>query len=263
MNKEILNEIHYLQELINTLEKEINYKDIRLSIFDGFHAILCHYLLERKLKDNILLIETYRTIFKDPRLGTKHLQTQIQNQINGANSKLILETWSNFELFISYLTNTIFTTEKKDELCNKNYNDLIKCCKKEEIDLTGVTCVEKMKLKEFHLVASARKISSLMSNLRATFKPEEYTVNLGFLTNYNRIRNCIHSNYIFHGQKEINYEYANIKYTFRPDEPIIMSPLEEDTLFKNYIKLRELCEHIVSEVEYSNCIFDPSFLVKE
>jgi hypothetical protein len=263
MKKEILSEIHYLQDKITTLKSEFSFKDIRISVFDGFHAILCNYLFERNDKDNSMLIETFREIFNDEKLSAANLKTQIQNHINITNAQLIIESWSNFELFISYLTKSIFTEEKKAELCNRNYNDLIQCCKKKNIDLIGINCVEKIKITEFHLVPSANKIESLISNLKSSFQKEEYLVVTAFLNNYGRLRNCTHSNYIFQGLREIKYEYDGIKYTFRPNEPIIMFPPKEDTIFKNYIRLREICEHIVFKVKYLDCIYDPSHMITE
>ena len=102
MKEQILKEIHYLEDRIEQANDVYDSKDIRVSFFDSLHVTLCHYLLHIDIINNDSFIETYKEILRVESFSTDDLGREKQNVLNNANSTLIIETWSNFELFISF-----------------------------------------------------------------------------------------------------------------------------------------------------------------
>ncbi|MCK4922629.1 MAG: hypothetical protein KAS71_16365, partial [Bacteroidales bacterium] len=144
----------------------------------------------------------------------------------------------------------------------EDYVEISNCLNKHEIDTSDINCLDKLKIRAFHLVQSSRKIASLLKVLKTKFSSDSnYKDTLGFLTNYGRLRNGIHSNFIFHGQKEVICLYDKITYSYKPNEPIIMEPLVEDTFYNNCKRLIGICIFIIENVVYEQKIYDPTYLI--
>ena len=60
LKTEILIEIKFLQNLCTRLKERFDHEDMRISVFDGFNAILCNYFLEIGLTEQEYFIDTYR-----------------------------------------------------------------------------------------------------------------------------------------------------------------------------------------------------------
>jgi len=87
----------------------------------------------RILQDDIL--EKYHEIYPKSDFQKKEsLTLHLQGHKNLLNSFLIINCWSNFELFITLFSNTILDDEQKDKLLKVDYDRIKAILKKIEID---------------------------------------------------------------------------------------------------------------------------------
>ena len=264
MKEQILKEIHYLSDKIEKVNATYNSKDIRVSFFDSLHVTLCHYLLHIEIINASSFEEIYKEILNIKSFNNNDLKRERQNIINNANSTLIIESWSNFELFVSFLTASSFDAKTKTKMLESDYNELIRCMKQNGIDASDVECLKKTKKSLYHLIPANTKITKLLSTIKDKFISEqEWKDNLEFVLNFGRLRNCIHSNYIFQGKNTIEYTFEGVTIKYVPNEPIIVTPNSPELIFRMVIKLRKLGEFIIDNINYPGVIYDPSHMLIE
>ncbi|MFN3405633.1 MAG: hypothetical protein ACK40G_16160 [Cytophagaceae bacterium] len=124
------------------------------------------------------------------------------NTRNSANRSLIIESWSIFEFCITSIATEILTEKDLDELLSFQSIDFLKLIKKYSLSDDDIAKINK-KFKKGHLthVPINRKYNRLYS------KFQEYIIgdiesDKKFLTFFGKYRNCVHSNYIYHGEDD-------------------------------------------------------------
>ncbi|WP_370409025.1 hypothetical protein [Tenacibaculum dicentrarchi] len=262
----ILNEIHSIEKTTKEFCNRFHFEDIRISIMDGFYANICRYYTLLDLEKTEIFYKSYQDILRVQNVE-KYLERHRINHCNISNSSLIVNTWSEFELFISTFSEIVLPQENIDKILNRNYLDLSKKLNNElKENLEGyefqeLKSIERLKIKNYHLVPSMNKIESMMKQIKNTYpNKEEYLIDKDFLNNYGRLRNCIHSNYVYHGNQRIEYNHNNINYVFEPGEIITILPDLKTIYIDNSIALRKICLRIINNIEHKELIKDPSLI---
>lgn len=264
MKDEVLSEIVGIRSKISEYEKKYDPRDIRISFLDGIHSILCHYFLHLEMTDNKLFEDSYLKIFQIDSFPIGALKIQKQNWFNSSNSTLIIDSWSNFELFISYLSFHHLPQETREEMTSMDYNALLDCLTNNNVEGGDFECLKKRVISEYHLVNTNLKIRKILSSIKDSYDNKahlKYTRK--FLEHFGRLRNCIHSNYIFHGDSQMEYQFEDSLIQFIPNEPITVEPNSENLIFRFVKRLRKEGEHIIDNIECPELIFDPSHLLIE
>lgn len=256
MRNKILNEIHDTVEILGKLEKIYSDDDIRKSFYDGHFTFLCGYLINYDWVINEKNISPYDEILNCQELKRNEINENIKTFRNLSNSTLIIHSWSNFELLISFLTENFFDTETKESLMEQQYNSISKILLKEQIDIKTIPAFEKCKNSSFHKIALNNKLLKLLQLIKN--KNKEYVKEMeDFLLNFARIRNCIHSNYIYFGN-DTTYIFDEKIFHYIPNEPINILPNSDDIYLKLCIQLRKYTNFIIDNVEYKETIIDPT-----
>ena len=79
-----------------------------------------------------------------------------------------------------------------------------------------------------------------------------------FLDFFGKLRNCIHSNYIYYGNETYTYNYLGENYLFEPNKLISHSPSQENSIFRLTQNLNEIGKSIIENISYDKEIYDPS-----
>lgn len=145
--------------------------------------------------------------------------TDFYNVRNYGNRGLITGSWSAFEFCLTYLCEALFDEKTKDDLTNKDGNQIKKILNKYAVEERDLDKICRMVNKN-HLthVSVNRKYDKLYS-----LNKENHSGNIEddrlFLNFFGKYRNAIHTNYIYHGNDFV-YIFDGIEYTFQDKQPI-------------------------------------------
>jgi hypothetical protein len=155
----------------------------------------------------------------------------------------------------------IMSEEDITKLQNSGYIRVDKLVKKMIPEEVGIVLKEKMKIDYIEHVSINLKTDQIFNLIDYTKKIQDKQ----FLLFYGRMRNSVHSNYVYYGNPDV-YEFGGITYSFQPNEPIDMSPLILDddlSIFNISIELRDIFQRIINEIEYDGLILDPSYVISK
>jgi hypothetical protein len=122
MKDQILQELRALIEIINTYKVKYGEDDIRPSFFDGYFQIIRTFYAAYFHLDSDDILEKYHEIYPDRIIARADISVHLQGHKNLLNSFLIINCWSNFELFITLFSNTILNDDQKDKLLKVDYD---------------------------------------------------------------------------------------------------------------------------------------------
>ena len=254
----ILNLKHYRK--INDYLKSLKYaeNDIRLeyfqymsSILDRFHKgfatmDLIKYIYDNKIIwDKILESESFSSIFVDY-LDRPHWNAYF----NDLSRRLIIDSWSIFELTITQLLDYLLPQNEKDSFINKEYNEIKSILDENNIDELKRKRIEKLLSKgqmfKNHIthVSIPRRYDKVFKYIRS-----DYSRDLGddkkFLKCFGTYRNTMHMNQFFSG-KDFQFAFDGLLFSFKNNEPV--STPREPWEARVVIELTEIVKEIF------NCI---------
>lgn len=259
MREHIIIELRELIDQKSNYQERFGFNDIRTGFINGYFQILRTYFCAyyHTISDDI--IEKYREIYQIDNFDTNQLSWHLQSHRNLLNSFLIINTWSNFELFLTLFSNAVLPRHKIEELLEIDYRRLKKILK--DYPLTDNTDEKLKKYIKNHIahtpiVNKYGKLFKLITNY-----PTERDKNRDreFLEFFGRLRNCIHSNYIYYGSVAKDFTFNEITFRFRPGELLQHDQTHDDTIL---IQLTQNLKHIfkvfVENITHNNEIYDPS-----
>lgn len=258
LEEKILIKLRETREYCYGLTGTFEDKDIRISFFDGYHSILSFYYCSLIYNNSDLYVQNMREVYNRRDILKEDLKKNLQSFRNLVNSKFLIDTWSNFELFITILCSAIFEPSRIDELCRADYSRVRK-----SISDICLSDLQKEKLQKqlikryFAHVNSNPKFNSLLTYIAHNYKIRNLKKDREFLEFYGGLRNCIHSNYIFFGNNK-TYIFEDVKFTFEDNKLVNINPLKEDTLFNLSVELDKIVRCIINSITYKGLIYDPS-----
>ena len=261
-----LAEIRYLQNFICEISKVYQKEDIRISIFDGLYTNLCQYYVMIDLNTSAHFHKGYQEILNNR--FSNYLETAKKNNLNLSNSSLLIHSWSTFELFISTFSTHTLTSDKKKKMLNKMSlkHERIKkelvskfSNKYDNFNELELKSLEELKETNFNLIPSCKKALSVIKSMKKSYDSnDEYMRDSAFISNYGRLRNCIHSNFVFHGNESESYEFNHIKFNYYPEKKVRLKSVK--IFIEMCIELRKICERIINNIEHQSPMLDSSYL---
>jgi hypothetical protein len=264
MKDQILQELRALIEIINTYKVKYGEDDIRPSFFDGYFQIIRTFYAAYFHLDSDDILEKYHEIYPDRIIARADISVHLQGHKNLLNSFLIINCWSNFELFITLFSNTILNDDQKDKLLKVDYDRMKTILKNIEID--EATEEKLKKCIKYHIAHTPvmykyGKIFKMVVSYPSTRNKND---DRKFLDFFGKLRNCIHSNYIYFGNETYRYDYLGENYLFEPNKLISHSPSQENSIFRLTQNLNEIGKSIIENISYDKEIYDPSIeLIEE
>ncbi len=262
MKEEIVNELQKLIPQINGYYERFGKSDVRASFLDGhFQIIRTYYCSYYHLESDDILLK-YREIYPDKEINHDTIDMSIQGHKNLLNSFLILNSWSNFELGITLMANSILDERKRVGLLSIDYARIMKIFSKIliRIDLSETIRNKLSKFNKFHLshVPMTNKYGNLLKLISNYPDGRSKKLDRKFLEFYGRLRNCVHSNYIYYGRNSFEYRFEDVLFRFTNGELLSQDPIEEDTIFNMSSQLKDIFTIFAENIDYPHEIHDPS-----
>ena len=259
-NEIIKSEINKTQAVgFELLKNGMNPKDVRFSFYELFQNLYNFYYRIYLNQDSRSFKEASDKIYKN--IQGQDDKSDKLNMIANANSNLIISTWSIFELCISQICKALLDKDSISKLLKSNYNRIMKVLK-DSVEL-GI----KDKLLKNHQTKFIEHVSInlKMDKIFSLMKYENYKRDKEFLLFYGKLRNSIHSNYVYYGNP-YKYNFKDHEFIFTPNRPIKQKPInwEQDlTIFYLTVELKEVYSRIINNFNYQELIFDPSYADKK
>jgi hypothetical protein len=182
---------------------------------------------------------------------------------NGSYRSLITDCWSMFEFCLTYTCDFLFEQDIKIGLLEHKLKEIISIISKYEVSDSDMRKVTK-KLLADHLthVPMVKKYTKLHLIYEGNYRGDWAEDSL-FLEFFGKYRNCMHTNYIYHGNNKA-YTFLGITYEFIDGEPIRHS--EEPSINNTFdlaLKLKNTCRRLFDAIDYPGLIPFPSDKVKQ
>ena len=262
MKKEILNELRELIPQIKEYYEKFGDTDIRASFLDGYFQILRTYFCSYYHLESDDILAKYREIYPDKDFSHNSIKWHCQGHKNLLNSYLILNSWSNFELCITLMANAILDENTKARLLSIEYRRIRKCLRDilTRIEISDSVINKLKKFNKFHLahVPMVNKYGNLFKLLIRYPNDRDKKNDGKFLEFYGRLRNCVHSNYIYYGRNLFKYTFREVNFRFTHGELVHQEPITENVIFLMSIKLKRIFMAIAENIDYFEEIPDPS-----
>nr|NQU91505.1 hypothetical protein [Bacteroidota bacterium] len=243
---------------INDFHKRFGENDIRSSFLDGYFQILRTYYCAYYHLESDDILEKYFEIYQKKDIKKGDLGLHIQGHKNLLNSFLVINCWSNFELFISLFSSAVLTEDKVKELLEIDYQRKKKILKESRISEHIDNKLKKLIKKHITHVPMINKFGKLFKMIHPYPNDRNKKNDREFLEFFGRFRNCIHSNYIFFGAEGKDFVFNDETYSFRNGKLVSHAPSDESSIFRLTINLKEIFNVIVNNINYESEIYDPS-----
>ena len=191
-------------------------------------------------------------------IGAVSNNTAFVSVRNGIHRSLLTETWSVFEFCLTYICGQVFDAETKNELLEHDFKEIGKIltrCQASEAD----TKKAKKLFSKGHLshVPVNRKYNKLHSIFTDNYNGD-WEIDKEFLEFYGKYRNCMHTNYIYHGNDK-EYTFLDTTYTFTNGEAVAHSKEPDITdMFKLSLLLKTTCRRLFDSIQYTDLLEYPA-----
>lgn len=266
MKNKLRSEIIKSKQILEEHCQQYPTEDIRIGFFDGHLGFLNHYYNCYTFLQSDLFIDNYAEVFNIQNLSENEdtIRSERTNQLYYLNSQLLINSWSNFELFITLLSYSILDESSKNKLLNIDYEKIKRILYSQNVDIDKLEkniAKEANTLKKKHLAQCSinRKYTEIFKLIKNEYSSiRNYKKDIQFLEFYGKLRNCIHSNFIYFG-KDYSYVYNNITFQFTNNEIMKQSEIRDTLMIDMSIELREIVSVIIKLIKFNNLIRDSSF----
>lgn len=256
MRELIIREFNEVMPIASQYYLTYGENDIRPGFLDGHLVLLRAYYCAYFHVDSDDIILRYHELYRRNNFTRAEIPVQLQTNRNALNSFFIVQSWANFELLITLMSEQVFDEDRKLELFSKEYDRVLSVLKE-----NAPTDEEKHQLKfliKSHMahVPMSVKCGALLKHISNYPTGRSKPADLEFLNFYGRVRNCVHSNYIYFGNGESEFDFQGDLFRFVPNHPI--SQQRADSFLKMSIELRHLAQALIESIPFANEIYDPS-----
>ncbi len=258
MREEILTEIRILINQIPEYRERFGNNDIRASFLDGYFQTIRTFFCSYYHLETEDIMTKYQEIYQRNDFNRSSIDLYIRGHKNILNSFLIINSWSNFELCITLFVDAVLPIDKKNELLAIDYNRLHKIFK--DIDISEDIDQKLRKYIKFHLVHVPinNKYGKLFKLIKQYPKNRDKKQDIKFLDFFGRLRNCIHSNYIYYGREQKEFKFSGVRYQFLSGKLVSQKPAVDISIFQLTRNLKQIFMALIENIEYGLEIYDPS-----
>ncbi len=261
MRDQILIELRLLINQISNSREKFGNNDIRSSFLDGYFETLKTYFCAYFHLEEKDILEKYYEIYQRNDFCRGILSKHLHNQRNALNSLLIIFSWSNFELFITLFCKAVLSKTKIVELLEHDYRNLIKILKSYSITDKTDNKLKKCIKKDLAHTPIINKYGKLLKIVNPYPSNRNKQADLEFLEFFGRLRNCMHSNYIYYGTTQNKFTYNDITFIFKNGKPISQNPLRESSTYELTKNLKDIVQVIMDNINHEHEIYDPSVAI--
>lgn len=258
MKKKLQGELRLILKQLSLFNAKYGEDDIRTCFLDGYFQTLKTYYCSYFHLETAVFIAQVNEIYICEDIIKEDLAIHIQIHRNQLNSFLIINTWSNFEYCLSLFAEAVLSVSVKSELVAFEYNDIIHRLRGIDIPETQNERLLKLKRTNLAHVPMPLKYGKLFKMISSYPEQRSIKDDREFLDFYGKLRNCIHSNYIFFGNENYEYTFGGVRFTFTPGKLINTEPLFESSIFDLTKELKYVFMAIIGNIDCQDVIFDES-----
>lgn len=255
---EIIKEIEITRNIILAqLEKGFNQNDVRVAFFE-------------------ILYDTYKNLYrvlvysesKQFEIDSLNLNTGLNRDIERFNWKsyfhycFIIKCWSNFESCINQICKEkeVLNIDIFVKLKETEYLRIIEELRTLEIpeDVNNNLYIRFYR-ENIEQVSINLKTDQIYKTLKNKFiDTAQIKSDKKYLEFYGRLRNSIHSNYVYYGNN-FDFNFKGMKFQFENGKPFKQDPISDLTFFHLSIELRNIYHRIIDHISCNNLIPDENF----
>jgi hypothetical protein len=258
MKKNIQSELKMLLAQLLQFSARYGADDVRTCFLDGYFQMLKTYYCAYFHLETDLIIKQFNEIYERKDIVREDLEFHIQNHKNQLNSFLIVNSWSNFEYCISLFAEAVLPIPEKSSLMAYEYDSIIHRLRGISIPETQNERLLKLIKPNLAHVPILLKYGKLFKMISTYPAARSIKNDREFLDFYGKLRNCIHSNYVFLGNENYEYTFGAVRFAFPPGNLIQIEPLIESGIFDLTKELKNIFMAIVGNIDYQDVIFDES-----
>jgi len=209
---------------------------------------LIHEMQPFPLADNLSL---YKNIKEVENISINEQANQSHR--NNLNRSLIIDAWSQFEFCITTICEVILSEKEKEDLKQEKFNFIVKTIKEVSIPNPLLAKLNK-KFTDDHLthvstIRKCDKLFKLCKNYRRDIVKDKE-----FLHFVGRLRNTMHSFYIFYGN-DFQYTFNQVPTLFRNGQHLHHTePVGLKFHFDIAIELKEIFTCLIASINYPDKI---------
>lgn len=250
-------EFQKCREKEDNAKKTYHERDIRISYWNAACEVLRFLYIGLKQLDQRNYVRYHRKLLNNARLKACDLDLLKKGHFNMLNSKIIIDSWSNFELLVTLTCEKVLCEVELERIKEEVYSRIINYL---PIDCRTADSIENLEyLKKENIAHSSipRKYNALLKITKPDYYKAQQKADRKFLDFYGKLRNCIHSNFIYFGRPYI-YSFDDVRFTFNNNKTVLTEPLRQETIFNIFKMLNEVVERIINNIEFDDLIDDPS-----
>ena len=265
-----MHHLTYIKNAIDELGSEIDsyplksedirtsYLELTFSVLDLYYRQCCSLysakIIQEKAIDATEDEEAVLNIF----LGSVSNTTTFYSVLNNINRSLLVDSWSTFEFCLTYMCDSLFDGDAKKHLLEYDLREVDKILSKYAISEGDRRKIEKKFIKG-HVthVPVVRKYGKVYSLFKDNYSGE-WEEDSEFLEFYGKYRNCLHTNYLYHGNDK-KYTFLGTTFIFENGEPVAHSKQPDiKEMFDLALKLKSTCRKLFDAVQYTGLLPYPS-----
>ncbi|MFD2785019.1 hypothetical protein [Hymenobacter rubripertinctus] len=259
----------YILDKLNDLGNEITIyplksEDLRKSYLElSFSTLELYYRQWCSIYSSIIIADKEVELTDEERkiievfVATKSDTTTFYSLRNSTNRNLLTESWSIFEFCLTYVCEQLFTDEIIHSLLEYDYKEIENILNKYNLNQSDSNKVKKI-FSRGHLthVPVSRKYNKIYSIYKNNHTGS-ITDDKLFLEFYGKYRNCMHTNYIYHGKSK-EYSFFGTTYWFNDGEAVAHSKEPDITdMFNLALHLKDVCKRLFDSIEYTDLLRYP------
>lgn len=265
-----MSHLDYIYQKLNDLKENVHnlpypIEDLRSAYFqyswdilNNYYWSFCAIHMTRMINQGHVAFDEEATKGFEHHISRLNEITQhsvlFQSARNNATRTLLTDSWSNFEFCITIICDFVLDEEIKKELFEEQSEKVKKVLKNKPLDEGEIKKLDKLLVKN-HLthVSVNRKIDKLFNIVGDNYQGDKKE-DKDFFSFLGRYRNCLHSNYIFHGN-DFTYSYKGTHFIFKSGEPITHNKrLDIAHHFDLVWELNSVCERLFGALKYEKFI---------
>ena len=176
---------------------------------------------------------------------------------SSANRSLIIDSWSIFEFCLTYICKETSSETEANDLLESKTKCIKKILKNHQLTETEEKRINKeLSEKRLSHVSVNKKYQLLFKKAQSYSRDKKKDTE--FLEFFGRLRNLMHSNYVFHGN-DSEYEYNGVTHVFQDGQSHSCknSKPNDEYYFDAVLNLNSIFSEISKSLKYNNIIRCP------
>lgn len=262
--------LKYIEAELKGLQAEINaygissddirtsYLELTFSVLDLYYRQWISITAARIIKEKYVELSQDELSVFEAFVGSVTDITTFYSVRNSSFRNLLIDSWSTFEFCLTYLCVSLFDEKATEDLLEEDFRKISIILSKYDVaNDDRKKILRKYSTDHFTHLSVNRKYEKIYSIYKKRYNGD-WSEDSKFLSFYGKYRNCMHTNYIYHGQ-DAEYTFDGVQYRFINGEAVDHSK-EPDIkeMFNLTMRLKSTCKRLFDAIEHPGLLPFPS-----